>query len=92
LADGCGCVRDATMAGNSLVSCDVVSCPVSDDVIVLDDCLEAENDVDDETMSGENDVFNSNPGNNPSSLQVIHSTDLTAIAPLYPTKISLFKN
>ena len=29
-----------------------------------------ENDVDDETMSGDNDVFNSNQGNNPSSLQV----------------------
>ena len=33
------------------------------------------NDVDDETMSGDNDVYNSNPGNNPSSLQMLSDFD-----------------
>jgi len=41
----------------------------------FEDCLEAENDVDDETMSGDNDVFNSNPGHNPSSLQMLSDLD-----------------
>ena len=81
----CGCSSSKDGSGGAGVTSGVggnpvqaACCDVTDDVMEgSSDCLgglEAENDVDDETMSGDNDVFNSHPqgggGNNPSSLQV----------------------
>ena len=93
----CGCSKDGGGSNGGVTSgvgggnpVQAACCDVTDDVMEgSSDCLgglEAENDVDDETMSGDNDVFNSHPqvggggggGNNPSSLQV-NTSSITII-------------
>ena len=68
----CACNRTEVSASAGSMVCCGSGVGVGEGVGTFEDCLEAENDVDDETMSGDNDVFNSNPGHNPSSLQVVH--------------------
>ena len=68
----CACNRTEVSASAGSMVCCGGGVGVGEGVGAFEDCLEAENDVDDETMSGDNDVFNSNPGHNPSSLQVVH--------------------